>query len=256
MPVPTAVPPRGSSATRGRVDCEPLDPESDLSGISAELLAEGHRRRVHQVGAAGLDDLGELRRPWPRAPRPRWSSAGIRSWVIAAVAATWIEVGNVSLLDWLALTWSLGWTSRPERCDWRAMRSPRWCSCCSTCRSRSGRCRSGTASSCAPSATSSGGVVDRRRPWRCRARRAQRWPVAAAALISASARMWADSSALAGDREVLDRALGLGAPQRVARHPDLAHRVVLDPELGRRRQSCGSTLPTASAQSVGFCAAS
>ena len=38
---------------------------------------------------------------------------------------------------------------------------------------------------------------------------------------------------LAADRaEVGQGALRLGAPQRVGRHPDLAHRVVLDPEPG------------------------
>ena len=42
-----------------------------------------------------------------------WSSAGTRSLVAATAAATWIEVGKVSLLDWLALTWSLGWMSTP-----------------------------------------------------------------------------------------------------------------------------------------------
>jgi hypothetical protein len=31
-----------------------------------------------------------------------------------AVAATWIEVGKTSLDDWLAFTWSFGWTSRPS----------------------------------------------------------------------------------------------------------------------------------------------
>jgi hypothetical protein len=36
--------------------------------------------------------------------------------------------------------------------------------------------------------------------------------------------------AAAGDREVLDGALGLRAPQCVDGHLDLAHRVVLDPE--------------------------
>ena len=45
----------------------------------------------------------------------RWSSAGTRSRVVASTAATWIEVGKVSLLDWLALTWSLGWHSTPPR---------------------------------------------------------------------------------------------------------------------------------------------
>ncbi len=33
----------------------------------------------------------------------------------AAVAATWIEEGKTSLEDWLALTWSFGWTGRPSR---------------------------------------------------------------------------------------------------------------------------------------------
>ena len=33
---------------------------------------------------------------------------------MAEVAATWIDVGKVSLLDWLALTWSLGCTSTPD----------------------------------------------------------------------------------------------------------------------------------------------
>ena len=36
------------------------------------------------------------------------------SLVADAVAATWIEVGKTSLDDWLAFTWSLGWTSRPS----------------------------------------------------------------------------------------------------------------------------------------------
>ena len=32
-----------------------------------------------------------------------------------AVAARWMLDGKTSLLDWLALTWSLGWTARPSR---------------------------------------------------------------------------------------------------------------------------------------------
>ena len=44
----------------------------------------------------------------------RCSSAGISWLTVASVAATWIEVGKVSLLDWLALTWSLGCTSVPD----------------------------------------------------------------------------------------------------------------------------------------------
>ncbi len=51
IPVPTAVPPSGSSASRGR---------EARSGVSAELLAEGHGCGVHQMGPPGLDDVGEL----------------------------------------------------------------------------------------------------------------------------------------------------------------------------------------------------
>ena len=52
-PVPTAVPPSGSSPTRGqRVARAARSPSLDLRGVAAELLAERDRRGVHQVGAA------------------------------------------------------------------------------------------------------------------------------------------------------------------------------------------------------------
>jgi len=38
---------------------DPLHAESDLGRVAAELLAEGDRDRVHQVGPARLDDVGE-----------------------------------------------------------------------------------------------------------------------------------------------------------------------------------------------------
>src|SRR3954453_8775687 len=44
----------------------------------------------------------------------RCRSAGIRSATTADVAARWIEDGKTSLLDWDALTWSLGCTGRPS----------------------------------------------------------------------------------------------------------------------------------------------
>ena len=74
-PVPTAVPPSGSSATRASDGLEPLDAVLDRRGVAAEFLAEGHRGRVHQVGAARLHDLGELAllaraTPKPGAPGP------------------------------------------------------------------------------------------------------------------------------------------------------------------------------------------
>ena len=60
MPVPTAVPPSGSSA-------RPLDaasmrstPSFDLARVAAELLAEADRRGVLQMGAADLDDVVKL----------------------------------------------------------------------------------------------------------------------------------------------------------------------------------------------------
>ena len=57
----------GGAAERDLADpaqrrLDPLDAEPDLRRVAAELLAEGDRDRVHQVGAAGLDDVGELLR--------------------------------------------------------------------------------------------------------------------------------------------------------------------------------------------------
>ena len=52
MPVPAAVPPSGICPTRPRRVADAGAAEADLSGVAGELLAEGHRDRVHQVGAA------------------------------------------------------------------------------------------------------------------------------------------------------------------------------------------------------------
>ena len=96
-PVPTAVPPIGSSPRRGSVALHPLDAGLDLAGVAAELLAERHRHGVHQVGAAGLDHgaplpglAGQRLRAVPRAP-----GSGRRT--AASVAAMWVAVGKVSL---------------------------------------------------------------------------------------------------------------------------------------------------------------
>ena len=113
MPVPTAVPPSGSSASRGSVD-------SSRSMPSRTCAAYPPNSWPSVTGVASIrwvrPDLTTLANSSALASNAsaRWSSAGMRSRVIASVAATWIEVGNVSLLDWLALTWSLGWTSRPS----------------------------------------------------------------------------------------------------------------------------------------------
>ena len=60
MPVPVAVPPSGICPTRRERPADPLGAEPDLRGEAGELLAEGDRHRVHQVGPAGLDVVGEL----------------------------------------------------------------------------------------------------------------------------------------------------------------------------------------------------
>ena len=56
MPVPTAVPPSGHLGDAGERGLHALDAEAHLAGVAAELLAEGDGRRVHEVGAARLDD--------------------------------------------------------------------------------------------------------------------------------------------------------------------------------------------------------
>ena len=156
----------------------------------------------------------------------------------ASAAATWIAVGKVSLLDWLALTWSLGCTSVPVRPARVAITSlafmfelvpePVW------------KTSIGKASSCSPAAT------------------------APAAAAIASARSASDDAELAvdlgggrldpadrvderwldrgaADREVLDGTLGLGPPERLAGHPDLAHAVVLDAEVVVAGHTCDGT---------------
>ncbi len=112
MPVPTAVPPRGSSRTRGRTD-------SSRSAAYRTVAAYPPNSWPSITGVASMRWV----RPDFTSPanssaladrlRSRVARAGSRRSVTATADATWIEVGNVSLLDWLALTWSLGWTSVP-----------------------------------------------------------------------------------------------------------------------------------------------
>ncbi len=52
MPVPTAVPPSGSSPTLPSVALMRAAAWRDLRGVAAELLAKRDGRGVHQVGAA------------------------------------------------------------------------------------------------------------------------------------------------------------------------------------------------------------
>src|SRR5690606_4098715 len=46
----------------GERRAETLDPGLDLAGVTTELLAQGHRDRIHQVRATRLDDRAPLLR--------------------------------------------------------------------------------------------------------------------------------------------------------------------------------------------------
>ena len=143
-----------------------------------------------------------------------------------AVAARWMLDGKTSLLDWLALTSSLGWTARPSRSVASvAMTSlafmlllvpePVW------------NTSIGKWSSSLPAATSSAAAAD------CLGHVRRQDPHLAVDLRGRGLDRAQRSDvrrlqALAGDREVLDRALGGGAPLGVVRDADLAHRVVVD----------------------------
>ncbi len=122
----------------------------------------------------------------------RCSSAGIRSSVTAPVAAMWIEDGNTSLDDWLAFTWSFGWTGRPSRSPARVaitslafmldeVPEPVWNTSTGNWSSQRPSATSSAAAAIAPAVSSS------RTPRRAFTR-------AAAALIRASAAMCARSS--------------------------------------------------------------
>ena len=176
-PVPTAVPPSGSSpdartASRrmrvGRV--------VDLGGVAAELLAEGHRRGVHEVGAARLHHLGELVRLRPAARR-----AGARA-PAAARVSTCVGRGDVDgrrehvvrRLRRVDVVVGVDRPARAARVARRAMTSlafmfelvpePVW------------NTSIGNWSSWSPAGHLGGGRRDGGRPRRRRSPRARRWP--------------------------------------------------------------------------------
>src|SRR6266540_3353663 len=117
----------------------------------------------------------------------RWTSAGTRSVATATVAARWIDVGNTSLDDCEALTWSLGWTFAPSLDSARVARTslafmfdevpePVW------------NTSIGNWSSWRPSATSAAAAAIASATARSSTPRSA-FTIAAAALIWASARM-------------------------------------------------------------------
>ena len=103
-----------------------------------------------------------------------------------------MEVGKTSFDDCEALTWSFGCTLRPSRGGGQRARAPRWCSCWSWCRTRSGTRRSESPASSSPAAISVGGRGDRGGDLRSTTP-SSAFTLAAAALIIASARICAGS---------------------------------------------------------------
>ena len=190
MPVPTAVPPSGTSAADGSARSTramplrtwaayPANSWPSVTGVASIRCVRPDLTTSANSSALRSSDCA------------RWSRSGSSWLTVEAVAATWIDVGNTSLLDCDALTWSFGCTSRPsERVASVAMTSlvfmlldvpePVW-------KTSMGKCASWApvATSCA-AATIASARSPSRMPSSAFAR-------AQAALICASALIWAGS---------------------------------------------------------------
>ena len=236
MPVPTAVPPSGSSRTRGRTP-------SSRSAARTSVAAYPPNSWPSITGVASIRWVRPDFTTSPnssalaaRLARSR-SSAGCRSSTTARAAATWIAVGNVSLLDWLALTWSLGWTPSPASGDstsfmfmFELVPEPVWKTSTGNWSPWSPEATAAAAPSTAPAVA----VVDHPELAVGAGRR----------LLDQRER--ADQPGLErgpADGEVLDGSLGLGLPQRVGGDAHLAHGVVLDPVVVHLSQATGAPGP-------------
>ena len=113
MPVPTAVPPSGSSPTRGREARRRSTPYRTAAAYPPNswprVTGVASMRWVRPLLTTSANSSA-LRRARPRGAR----RAGIRSRTIAPVAATWIAEGKTSLDDCEAFTWSFGCTGLPS----------------------------------------------------------------------------------------------------------------------------------------------
>ena len=108
MPVPTAVPPMGSSNS-GSSARRPGPPRAPTAGPVRRSpgRASAAWRRPGACGRSSESSFHSAAfRPASRRSAPRPGSAA--RW-IATAAATWMAVGNTSLVLWPRLTWSLGW---------------------------------------------------------------------------------------------------------------------------------------------------
>ena len=238
-PVPTAVPPSASSASASRARVDALAPRSHLRARSRRTPGRA-ASASRPSGACGRSSRRRrTRAPSLRATPSSASSAGTSSLASASRAATCSAVGITSFDDWPTFTWSFGWTGL--RAALAAERSrvarfaitsfafmfvevpePVWNTSTGKCASSAPRDLSRRALR-SPRAL---GVEHAARRVRRRRRRLDQ-----PERLEEAAR-----EALAADREVLDRALGRRAPERVGRHPHLAERVA----LRARRARAGS----------------
>jgi len=97
-PVPTAVPPRASSYSPSERPSRARSRRGELRDPSAELLPEGERRGVHEVGAADLT-MSLNSSLLASMPLRRAATAGKRRSLISSAAATCITVGKTSFED-------------------------------------------------------------------------------------------------------------------------------------------------------------
>ena len=88
-------------------------------GPRVGLLAEGDGCGVHEVRAAGLDDVGEPRSDMSRNASISSSTAGCTSATSRRATPMRMAVGTVSFDDCDALTWSFGCTATPRASDAR-----------------------------------------------------------------------------------------------------------------------------------------
>ena len=99
-PVPTAVPPSASSSSRPATAASFCSAKRELRDPAADLLSERERRRVLQVRAADLHDVGERRAPCSSMRAAQGGDRGQEALRRSRVAAaTCITVGNTSFDD-------------------------------------------------------------------------------------------------------------------------------------------------------------
>ena len=185
--------------------------EADLRGVAGELLPERDRHGVHQVRAAGLDDVLELLRLAGERRLEPLERGQQRVSVASSSAARCTALGNTSLDDWPMLTWSFGCAPSPARFAMTSLAfmfddvpEPVW------------KTSIGNWSSCSPSAISSAAAAIR-----C-ARSPSSSPelgvgARGRALDAAEPAHHRDRDALARHGEVVDRLAGLAAPQLLSR---------------------------------------